>query len=103
MFIKLGTKIWSDYYFSSMKLIVTTFLVYKVKKCLLKSGKVSLLKSRKVKEAGYQNMPKPWGIYAQSLGRQCPSRGDTMPKAWATLLIRMSLFLILLVNLLSYS
>ena len=75
-----------------MKLIVTTFLVYKVKKCLLKSGKVSLLKSRRVKEAGYQNMLKPWGIYAQSLGRQCPSRGDTMPKAWATLLIRMSDF-----------
>ena len=94
-----------------MKLIVTTFLVYKVEKCLLKSGKVSLLKSGKVsllksrivKEAGYQNMPKPWGIYAQSVGTQCPSRGETMPKAWATLLIRMSLFLILLVNLLSYS
>ena len=28
------------YYFSFMKLIVSTFLVYKVKKCLLKSGKV---------------------------------------------------------------
>ena len=68
-----------------MKLIVTTFLVYKVEKCLLKSGKVSLLKSRIVKEAGYQNMPKPWGIYAQSVGTQCPSRGDTMPKAWANL------------------
>ena len=65
-----------------MKLIVTTFLVYKVKKCLLKSGKVSLLKSRKVKEAVYQNMFKPWGIYAQSLGSQCPSRGDTIPKPW---------------------
>lgn len=74
MFIKLETKIWSDYYFSFMKLIVTTFLVYKVKKSLLKSGKV--------KEAVYQNMPKPWGIYAQSLGRRCPSRGDTMPKRW---------------------
>nr|WP_302969862.1 hypothetical protein [uncultured Prevotella sp.] len=43
------------------------------------------MKSRKVKEAVYQNMLKPWGIYAQSLGRQCPSRGDTMPKAWANL------------------
>ena len=32
-----------DYYFSFMKLIVSTFLVYKVKKCLLKSGKVILL------------------------------------------------------------
>ena len=31
----------SVYYFSSMKLIVSTFLVYKVKKCLLKSGKVT--------------------------------------------------------------
>ena len=60
-----------------MKLIVTTFLVYKVKKSLLKSGKV--------KEAVYQNMLKPWGTYAQSLGSQCPSRGDTMPKAWANL------------------
>ena len=77
MFIKLETKIWSDYYFSFMKLIVTTFLVYKVKKSLLKSGKV--------KEAVYQNMLKPWGTYAQSLGSQCPSRGDTMPKAWANL------------------
>ena len=75
-----------------MKLIVSIFLVYKVKKCLLKSGKVSLLKSRRVKEAVYQNMPKPWGIYAQSVGTQCPSRGETMPKAWAILLIRMSDF-----------
>ena len=31
-----------DYYFSFMTLIVSTFLVYKVKKCLLKSGKVNL-------------------------------------------------------------
>ena len=38
--IKIGTKIRSVYYFSFMKLIVSTFLVYKVKKCLLKSGKV---------------------------------------------------------------
>ena len=67
-----------------MKLIVSTFLVNKVKKCLLKSGKVKE-RSGKVKEAVYQNMPKPWGIYAQSLGRRCPSRGDTMPKAWANL------------------
>ena len=28
-------------YFSFMKLIVSIFLVYKVKKCLLKSGKVT--------------------------------------------------------------
>ena len=32
-----------DDYFSFMKLIVSTFLVYKVKKCLLKSGKVNKL------------------------------------------------------------
>ena len=31
----------SVFYFSFMKLIVSTFLVYKVKKCLLKSGKVT--------------------------------------------------------------
>lgn len=31
------------YYFSFMKLIVSTFLVYKVKKCQLKSGKVMLI------------------------------------------------------------
>ena len=75
-----------------MKLIVTTFLVYKVKKCLLKSGKVSLLKSRKVKEAFIRtcssrgaSMPKAWGHNAQAVGTQCPSRGDTMPKAWANL------------------
>ena len=30
----------SVYYFSFIKLKVSTFLVYKVKKCLLKSGKV---------------------------------------------------------------
>ena len=43
--IKLGTKKRSVYYFSFMKLIVSTFLVYKVKKCLLKSGKVNPLVS----------------------------------------------------------
>ena len=32
------------YYFSFMKLIVSTFLVYKVKKCLLKSEKSPLQK-----------------------------------------------------------
>ena len=40
--IKLGTKKRSVYYFSFMKLMVSTFLVYKVKKCLLKSGEVRL-------------------------------------------------------------
>ena len=54
-----------------MKLIVSTFLVYKVKKCLQKSGKV--------KET-------TWGHDAQALGNRCPKGGDTMPKAWATLL-----------------
>ena len=40
--IKIGTKkIRSVYYSSFMKLRVSTFLVYKVKKCLLKSGKVT--------------------------------------------------------------
>ena len=34
-------KLQSVYYFSFMKLIISTFLVYKVKKCLLKSGKVT--------------------------------------------------------------
>lgn len=31
----------SVYYSSLIKLVVSTFLVYKAKKCLLKSGKVS--------------------------------------------------------------
>ena len=43
-----------------MKLIVSTFLVYKVKKCLQKSGKV--------KETLYQDMPKRWAHDAQGLG-----------------------------------
>ena len=42
MSIKLGTKKRSVYYFSFIKLKVSTFLVYKVKKCLLKSGKVKI-------------------------------------------------------------
>ena len=52
--IKIGTKnkecllfqfykIESVYYFSFIKLKVSTFLVYKVKKCLLKSGKVKMI------------------------------------------------------------
>ena len=78
-------KLQSVYYFSFMKLIVTTFLVYKVKKCLLKSGKVSLLKSRKVKEAFIRtcssrgaSMPKAWGHNAQAVGTQCPRLGQTL-------------------------
>ena len=78
MFIKLETKIWSDYYFSFMKLIVTTFLVYKVKKCLLKSGKVSLLKSRKVRKSQGSSLSE----HAQAVGHLCPKLGETMPKPW---------------------
>lgn len=29
---------------------------------------------------------KAWGHDAQALGNRCPKGGDTMPKAWATLL-----------------
>ena len=61
-----------------MKLIVTTFLVYKVKKCLLKSGKVSLLKSRKVRKSQGSSLSE----HAQAVGHLCPKRGDTMPKPW---------------------
>ena len=61
-----------------MKLIVSTFLVYKVKKCLQKSGKVRKLQ--------HEGRTKAWGHDAQALGNRCPKGGDTMPKAWATLL-----------------
>ena len=61
-----------------MKLIVTTFLVYKVEKCLLKSGKVSLLKSRKVRKSQGSSLSE----HAQAVGHLCPKRGDTMPKPW---------------------
>ena len=54
-----------------MKLIVSTFLVYKVKKCLLKSGKVILKSQRNALTE-----------YAQALGTRCPSRGDMMPNRW---------------------
>ena len=50
-----------------MKLIVSTFLVYKVKKCLLKSGKVILFLYFS-KETLYQDMPKRWAHDAQGLG-----------------------------------
>ena len=51
-----------------MKLTVSTFLVYKVKKCLLKSGKVS---------------PKRWALYAHDVGNQCPAHGLSMPSTWS--------------------
>ena len=82
MSIKLGTKIWSDYYFSSMKLIVTTFLVYKVKKCLLKSGKVTIYnkeeKSTCCPNYSYlfgHSLPTSWAMAARLLFTSSPSRG----------------------------
>jgi len=48
------------YYSSCIKLIVSIFLVYKVKKCLVKSGKVN-----------------------QAVGTQGPSRGLWLNKSWA--------------------
>ena len=65
----------SVYYFSFMKLIVSIFLVYKVKKCLLKSGKVNKRFIRMCPRLG-ETMPKAWGEDAQRVGRQCPSRGE---------------------------
>ena len=67
-----------------MKLIVSTFLVYKVKKCLLKSGKVNKRFIRMCPRLG-EAMPKAWGDDAQRVGRQCPKGGETMPKPWGTL------------------
>ena len=74
MFIKLETKIWSDYYFSFMKLIVTTFLVYKVKKVSTEIRKVII---RTCSSRG-ASMPKPWGDDAQAVGTQCPRLGQTL-------------------------
>ena len=65
--IKIGTKIRSVYYFSFMKLIVSTFLVYKVKKCLLKSGKVST-------QGGLSKTIKR-SVCAHQVGTQGPSVG----------------------------
>ena len=47
-----------------MKLIVSTFLVYKVKKCLLKSGKV--------KEKSGASLPKALGTVTQDYGHPYP-------------------------------
>ena len=54
-----------DYYFSFMKLIVSTFLVYKVKKCLLKSGKVN--------PRLCPTLPKALGIYARNCRLSVPA------------------------------
>ena len=56
-----------DYYFSFMKLIVSTFLVYKVKKHLLKSGKVS--------SSDDPSMPFGWSACARYTGIRSPTRG----------------------------
>ena len=54
-----------------MKLIVSTFLVYKVKKCLLKSGKVSPLVG--------PTMPVAWAPTAQQAGIHRTSAGQQVP------------------------
>ena len=69
MSIKLGTKKRSVYYFSFIKLKVSTFLVYKVKKCLLKSGKVNWISGEVCPEA----LPN----FARSLGQSCPTTAVT--------------------------
>ena len=74
--IKIGTKIRSVYYFSFMKLIVSTFLVYKVKKCLLKSGKVI--------KPQVPSMPFGWSACARYTGIRSPPSGHRQPLCWAT-------------------
>ena len=59
-----------------MKLIVSTFLVYKVKKCLLKSGKVS--------SSDGPFMPFGWSSYARYTGIRSPPSGHLQPLCWAT-------------------
>ena len=58
-----------------MKLIVSTFLVYKVKKCLLKSGKVKELQNKEGPRLG-DTMLKPWATDAQRVGTRCPRLGQ---------------------------
>ena len=72
--IKIGTKIRSVYYFSFMKLIVSTFLVYKVKKCLLKSGKVSPSVGLLV--------PVTRASVAHQVGIDSPCAGQPQPITW---------------------
>ena len=64
------------YYFSVMKLIVSTFLVYKVKKCLLKSGKFS--------SSDGPSMPFGWSACARYTGIRSPPSGHRQPLCWAT-------------------
>ena len=59
-----------------MKLIVSTFLVYKVKKCLLKSGKVS--------SSDGPSMPFGWSFCARYTGIRSPPSGHQQPLCWAT-------------------
>ena len=59
-----------------MKLIVSTFLVYKVKKCLLKSGKVKSILPK--------NKSDVWALVARVMGSGCPAQGLSMPTWWAT-------------------
>jgi len=56
-----------------MKLIVSTFLVYKVKKCLLKSGKVN-------RQGGVAEETALSKV-AQALGIVSPPFGHRLPKA----------------------
>ena len=58
-----------------MKLIVSTFLVYKVKKCLLKSGKVS--------SSDGPSMPFGWSACARYTGIRSPPSGHRQPLCWA--------------------
>ena len=67
-----------------MKLIVSTFLVYKVKKCLLKSGKVTFcyFKSRNRIKQGCPSLghrvPTLWASVAQGLSIVSPSLGPSL-------------------------
>ena len=69
---------WVEYMltYSFMKLIVSTFLVYKVKKCLLKSGKVS--------SSDGPSMPSGWSACARYTGIRSPPSGHRQPLCWAT-------------------
>lgn len=60
-----------------MKLIVSTFLVYKVKKCLLKSGKVS--------SSDDPPMPFGWSACARYTGIRSPPSGHRQPVCWAAI------------------
>ena len=66
----------SVYYFSFIKLRVSTFLVYKVKKCLLKSGKVS--------SSDGPFMPFGWSSCARYTGIRSPPSGHLQPLCWVT-------------------